>query len=203
MSMPSVPDRSRAVRRHLHEHWKIYALQGGLTTLVGILALFAPLAATLASTLLFGWLMVIAGVSGIVSAVRARGTAGFWSSLFLGVLAVLLGLVILLDPFAGAVTLTYVLATFFIFSGIANAMLAGAFRPSTGRFWLLVLSAVVDFALALFLVFGLPGTAVWAIGVFLGVSLISSGLALLFAALDARHAAVPAPDRPAAPLRAG
>lgn len=189
MSMTPIPAQSRAVRRHLHEHWKTYAVQGGLSVAIGIVALLAPLAATLASTIVFGWLMLIGGVLGIVAAFRSRGSSGFPSSLLLAVLAAILGAVILFNPLAGAVTLTYVLATFFIFSGIANVMLSGAFRPSTGRFWLFGLSAAIDFALALFLIFGLPGTAVWAVGVFLGVSLVSSGLALLFAALDARHAA--------------
>ena len=37
------------------------------------------------------------------------------------------------------------------------------------------------------LLLGLPGTAVWAVGLFLGISLITSGMALLFSALDARN----------------
>ena len=51
----------------LHEHWKSYALQGALMTVIGTLALFAPWAATLATTLFFGWLLIMGGVLGLVA----------------------------------------------------------------------------------------------------------------------------------------
>ena len=70
---------------------------------------------------------------------------------------------------------------------LATAPRRRRFRPSTGRFWLLVVSGLVDIVLAVFLILGLPGTAVWAVGLFLGISLITSGMALLFSALDARN----------------
>ena len=49
------------------------------------------------------------------------------------------------------------------------------------------MGSVVGIVLAVFLILGLPGTAVWAVGLFLGISLITSGMALLFSALDARN----------------
>ncbi|MBB4005239.1 HdeD family acid-resistance protein [Aurantimonas endophytica] len=178
---------SGLAERYLHDHWKFYAFQGALMILVGLLALLAPWAATLASTLFFGWLLVFGGIVGTVSAFRARGAPGFWSNLILAVLAILLGLVIIYDPFAGSVTLTWMLALYFLMSGIINIVIAQAVRASTGRFWLLLVSGVINIALAIFLVLGLPGTAVWAIGLFLAVSFISSGAALLFAALGSRN----------------
>ncbi|UIJ71705.1 HdeD family acid-resistance protein [Aurantimonas sp. HBX-1] len=183
---PSLGGPAGLAERYLHDHWKFYAFQGALMIGVGLLALLAPWAATLASTLFFGWLLVFGGIVGTVSAFRARGAPGFWSNLVLAVLALLLGLVIIYDPFAGSVTLTWMLALYFLMSGIINIAIAQAVRASTGRFWLLVVSGVINIALAIFLVMGLPGTAVWAIGLFLGVSFISSGVALLLAALDAR-----------------
>ncbi|HEX2019201.1 MAG TPA: HdeD family acid-resistance protein [Aurantimonas sp.] len=173
--------------RYLHDHWKFYAFQGALMILVGVLALLAPWAATLASTLFFGWLLIFGGIVGTVSAFRARGAPGFWSNLILALLALLLGLVIIYDPFAGSVTLTWILSLYFLMFGIINIAIARAVRASTGRFWLLLVSGVINIVLAIFLVLGLPGTAVWAIGLFLGVSFISSGAALLFAALDSRN----------------
>ncbi|MEF2550268.1 HdeD family acid-resistance protein [Aurantimonas sp. A2-1-M11] len=177
----------RTVQRHLHDHWKPYAFQGGLMVTVGILAILAPFAATLATTLLFGWLMIFAGVVGTIGAFRATGAPGFWSSVLLAVLAFVLGIVIIYDPAAGSITLTWMLGLYFLLSGLFNFSIARAFQQSTGRFWLLVVSGIVDVALAIFLILGLPGTAVWAVGLFLGISLITSGMALLFSALDARN----------------
>ncbi len=176
------------IRRHLGDHWKGYAFQGGLMALAGILALLAPLVATLASAIFFGWLLLVLGGVGLVASFRLRGSTGFWSGLIVSALTLVLGVMILFDPFAGAVTLTTLLSIYFLLSGLSMLSLANAFRPSTARFWLPALAGVLNIALAVLLVLGLPGTALWASGVFLGVSLLSSGLGLLFAALDARSA---------------
>lgn len=175
------------VQRHLHDHWKSYSFQGGLMIVVGILALLAPFAATLATTLFFGWLMIFGGILGAVAAFRAKGAPGFWSSVLLAVLAFVLGVVIIYDPIAGSVTLTWMLAFYFLLSGVFNFSIANAVKTSTKRSWWLIFSGVIDIALAAFLVIGLPGTAVWAVGLFLGLSFITSGMALVFAALDARN----------------
>jgi uncharacterized membrane protein HdeD (DUF308 family) len=152
-----------------------------------VLAILAPFAATLATTLFFGWLFLIGGVLGIVSAVRSRQAPGFWANLVLAVLAALLGILFIINPLSGAVTLTWVLAIFFLLSGVMNFAIARAFSSSTGRFWIVVVSGIIDIALALMLLLGLPMTAIWAIGVFVGISFLSSGFSLLFAALDARN----------------
>lgn len=175
------------VQRHLHDHWKSYSFQGGAMIVVGILALLAPFAATLATTIFFGWLMIFSGVVGTIAAFQAKGAPGFWSSVLLAVLAFILGVVIIIDPIAGSVTLTWMLAMYFLLSGAFNFTIANALKTSTRRSVWLVISGIIDIALAIFLVSGLPGTAVWAIGLFLGVSLVSSGLALVLAALDARR----------------
>lgn len=176
-------------QRYLHDHWKFYAFQGALMIVVGVLALLVPFAATLASTIFFGWLLLVGGVVGAVAAFRAKNAPGFWSNVLLGVLAAVLGLVILVNPVAGAVTLTWALALYFLFVGVATFSIARAVRASTGRHILLILSAILNVALAVMIVVGLPGTAVWAVGVFLGISFVSSGVGLLFSALDARKGA--------------
>lgn len=177
----------KAVQRYLHDHWKYYSFQGALMIVVGILALLVPFAATLATTLFFGWLLILGGVIGCVAAFRSKQAPGFWSTLLLAVLSVVLGGVIIYDPLAGTVTLTWLLAVFFFLSGLFNFSIARAVRLSTTRFWLVVVSGIIDVVLAVFLILGLPGTAIWAIGVFLGISFITSGFGLLFSALDARN----------------
>ncbi|WP_062208817.1 HdeD family acid-resistance protein [Aureimonas sp. AU12] len=176
----------REVRRYLHQHWRAFSLQGLLMALAGVAALVAPLLATLATSIFLGWLVLALAGAAFIACFRMRGAAGFWSNLALSVLLLLLGIVILADPFAGAVTLTTVLAVYFLLTGLTILSLARAFRTSTGRFWLLALAGGLNVALAFFLVIGLPGTASWAVGVFLGISLLMSGLSLLAAALDAR-----------------
>lgn len=191
--VPSSTDIGRTptaarLRRHLHDHWKSYAFQGALAILVGVLAILAPFAATLATTIFFGWLLLLGGIVEAISAIRAREAPGFVSNLLLAILAAVLGALILWNPLAGTITLTWLLATFLVFSGVLNFSIARAFQSSTSRFWIMVISGVIDIALALLLIFGLPLTAVWAVGLFVGVSFLTSGFGLLVAALDARKA---------------
>lgn len=173
------------LRRYLHEHWKWYAFQGALFIVVGILALLAPFAATLATTIFFGWLLLIGGVIGVVSAIRERNAPGFWSNLLLAALTAILGALILWNPLAGTITLAWILATFLLLSGVLNFTMASAFR-GTARYWWVIASGILDILLALFLILFLPATAPLAVGVFVGISFLSSGFALLFAAMSAR-----------------
>jgi uncharacterized membrane protein HdeD (DUF308 family) len=185
-SFPSADPTTR-LQRHLHDHWKSYAIQGAIAIVVGILAILAPFAATLATTLFIGWLLVIGGILGIISAIRAHAAPGFWANLALAVISTLLGLSFVIFPLHGAITLTWLLAIFLVLSGLMNFAIARAFRTSTGRFWLVVLSGVIDIILAVILVFSLPLSAIWAIGLLVGISFLTSGFSLLFAALDARN----------------
>ncbi|MEF2072129.1 HdeD family acid-resistance protein [Consotaella aegiceratis] len=188
MSLSASPDEvatASILSRHLGAHRKFYIFQGALLAVVGFLALLAPFAATLASTIFFGWLLIVGGAIGIVSAFRARKAPGFWANLLLAVLAAILGLVMIVDPLAGSITLTWLLAVFLLLSGLFNIAVARAVRGYTTRFWLLVASGIIDIVLAMVLILGLPGTAIWAVGLFLGLSFLTSGLALLFAAIEA------------------
>ena len=47
-------------------------------------------------------------------------------------------------------------------------------------------SGIIDIVLGVVLLIGLPGTALWALGLILGINLIFGGWALIFMALHAR-----------------
>jgi uncharacterized membrane protein HdeD (DUF308 family) len=183
--VPASPDAG-GLRNYLHEHWKWYAFQGALFAIVGFLALLAPVIATIATTLVFGWLFLLGGLIGLVTAFRGSKAPGFWSNLLFAILSAVFGALILWNPIAGAVTLTWILATFLILSGVLNFSWARAFR-GRARYWMMIVSGVLDILLALFLLLFLPAIAPWAVGIFVGVSLVTSGIALLFAALEARN----------------
>jgi uncharacterized membrane protein HdeD (DUF308 family) len=51
----------------------------------------------------------------------------------------------------------------------------------------MVMSGIVDLVLAAVLISGWPGTASWALGLIVGVNLITSGLAITMVAIASRH----------------
>ena len=180
----------RAVVNALHEHWKLY-LDGRILLLVlGVVAILVPPIATLAVTIVLGWLFLISGFMGLVTTFGMRQAPGFWWSLVSAVLAIVVGGLLLARPISGAFSLTIVLVAFFIIEGVVSIMFAlDHKRELSGRWGWMLLSGIVDLVLATMVFTGLPSTAAWAIGLLVGINMIFGGSALIAMALHAKSAA--------------
>ena len=75
----------------------------------------------------------------------------------------------------GLVGLTLLLGLVFLLQGGFEGGMALRHRPRKGWVWLAV-SGMASFGLGFLLIVGLPGTALWAIGLMLGINLLSSGI---------------------------
>jgi len=174
----------------IHEHWGLYLTEGIILSLLGLVAIIAPPIAGLATTVLLGWLLMLAGIVGLLATVRAHGAPGFAWSLISACVALLAGLALLWDPVQGLVTLTFVLIAFFILDGILMIVLSLAHRNElSGRWEWLLLNGVIDLVLAGVVISGLPGTLAWALGLLVGIDMIFGGAALIAMALEARRVA--------------
>lgn len=185
------PDMNKveiAVVKALHQHWKLYLAEGVLLLVLGMIAIVVPALATLAMTLVFGWLFLLSGIIGLFTTFWMRGAPGFWWSLASAALAVLAGGYLLAQPIAGALSLTVVLIAFFIIEGIASLMFALDHRRElSGQWGWMLMSGFVDLVLAVMLIAGLPSTAVWALGLLVGINMVFGGVALTAMALHARQ----------------
>lgn len=188
---PEMEKVEAAVVKALHQHWKLYLAEGILLLVLGLIAIVIPAAATLAATLVFGWLFLISGIIGLVTTFWMRGAPGFWWSLASAALAVLAGGYLLAQPIAGALSLTVVLIAFFIIEGIASIMFALDHRRDLSGQWVwMLISGLVDLVLSVMLIAGLPSTAIWALGLLVGVNMVFGGVALTAMALHARKEAL-------------
>jgi uncharacterized membrane protein HdeD (DUF308 family) len=179
-----------AVAKALHEHWKLYLAEGIILVLLGALAVVIPPLATVAFTLLLGWLFLFSGVIGLATTFWARGAPGFWWALVSAVLAIVVGGWIIASPAGGVVSLTLVLIVFFVMEGVASIMFAIEHRNEfSGRWGWMVASGVIDIVLAAMIYTGLPGSAAWAIGLLVGINMMFGGIALIGMALHARSEA--------------
>src|SRR5437762_13780325 len=122
MSPPGQRDVSAAFSRALHEHWGLFLAEGIILVIVGVIAIIAPPIASLAVTILIGWLLLISGVVGLISTFWARHAPGFWWAVVSAVLGIAAGVVLLAWPISGAVSLTFLLIVFFIIEGVASIM---------------------------------------------------------------------------------
>jgi len=159
--------------------------------LLGAAAIILPVIATLAFTLVIGWLFLISGGVGLVTTFWMRNAPGFWWALLSAVIAIAAGVVLILWPISGTLSLTLVLIAFFAVEGIATLMYAFEHRAQlSGRWAWMLASGIVDLILAGIIFAGLPGTATWALGLLVGINMLFGGTAMIGMALAARHPTV-------------
>jgi uncharacterized membrane protein HdeD (DUF308 family) len=191
IDQPDIAGIQRAVAKALHEHWKLYLIEGIVLVVLGVTAIVIPPLATLTVTLLFGWLFLISGVLGLITSIMMRAAPGFWWSLASAVLGIVVGLLLLISPVQGAFSLTLLLIAFFAVEGVVSILFALEHkRELSGRWGWMLLSGIVDLVLSAIILAGLPGTAAWALGLLVGINMVFGGVALIAMALHARDSAV-------------
>jgi len=194
MSTPS--DKASVVRAlagAIGRHWVLFLSEGIALVILGLLAIMAPAIAAVAATVFFGWILLISGVVGLLATLRARQVAGFGWSLLSALVAIVAGGLLLGWPVQGTLSLTAVLIAFLLVEGTVTILYALEHRGAlSGRWGWMLASGIIDVGLGMLLVAGLPGTALWALGLLVGINLIFGGWALIFMALHARSASTPA-----------
>ena len=187
MNRPGDASQLQSLGSTLREHWVLFLVEGIVLLGLGFLAILLPPLATLGITILLGWLFLISGVTGLIATFWARQAPGFWWSLVSAVLGIGAGLVLLVSPGSGALSLTLILIVFFVIEGVASVMYALEHRQQlTGSWGWMLVSGIIDLILAAMVFAGLPGSAAWAIGLLVGINMIFGGSALIAMALAAR-----------------
>jgi uncharacterized membrane protein HdeD (DUF308 family) len=180
-----VEEIQRALAQSVHQHWRLSLIEGIVLVVLGVTAVVVP--RTIVVELLFGWLFLISGVTGLITTVLMRRAPGFWWSLLSAILGIWAGLVILMSPEHGILSLTLILIVFFVIEGVASIMFAlDHKRAQSSRWGWMLVSGIVDLIVAAIILFGLPGSAAWALGLLVGIDLIFGGSALVAMALHAR-----------------
>ena len=178
-----------AAARTVRDHWQLFLMEGIALIVLGLLALSQPAFASLAATIFFGWLLLISGLIGLIATFRARRAPGFIWSLASALLALVAGVLLLDAPLQGTLSLTGIVIAFLLIEGIVSIIYALEHRSSqSGRWGWMLASGALDLVLGGILLSGLPGTALWALGMLIGINLLFGGASLVAMALHARPA---------------
>jgi uncharacterized membrane protein HdeD (DUF308 family) len=113
-----------------------------------------------------------------VHAFAARSWGGFFLGLLVGLLYLATGVVLWVNPIGGVIALTAFLAAVLVVDGIFRSVMAFQIRPRTGWLWLLF-GGVIGIILGLMIWQQLPSSAVWMLGLLLGINLVFSGVSFL------------------------
>jgi len=190
---------SETATRPIHDHWILFVVEGAALILLGLLAIIIPSIASANVTVILGWLFLVSGTLGLATTYWARQAPGFWWSLVSALLAIVVGVVLIANksqdlyggligwPFEKAGPLRLILVLFFLVEGGASIMFAFEHRRQfSGRWAWMLASGVVDIVLASIIIFGLPGTSAWTMGLLVGINMILGGVALIAMGLHAR-----------------
>lgn len=172
--MRTIAGDAAATVNHARKEWGWYVVLGILLTLLGFYAIARGEAFTLASIMVLGIVLLVAGVVQIVGAFFARGAGHIVLELLVGVLDIVVGLMLLQHPGIGALTITLLLAVLFVFGGIFRFISALWLQfPQYG--WV-AFSGFLTFILGVLLWIQWPVSATWFIGFVVGLNFIFAGI---------------------------
>ena len=95
---PSLTDMQRAVKDAFGVHWRLMMFQGVVMIILGILAVAAPVIATIAIDIYVGWLFLFSGVIGLIALFSVGDIPAFLWSLITAALSVTLGVLLIWKP---------------------------------------------------------------------------------------------------------
>ena len=161
---------------------------GVLTVIFGVMAVGAPLIMGVAVSLFVGFLLLGSGIARIVHALKSRqwGT-GFWGTI-IGLLGVAAGLLMIFRPLVGLMTLTLLLAIYFLVDGICEIIAAFKIKPDQGWGWVLF-NGIIALLLGIMIWRQWPVSGAWAIGVLVGVHILITGWTMIILGTGARRIA--------------
>lgn len=198
-SQPSPLSELRHELTALRVNWGWFVALGIVLIVLGIIALGSVVIASLAAAVAIGVLMLIGGLAETIGSFFARAWSGFFFHLLSGVLSVVVGVLFLRAPIGAMLALTLLLACLLLVGGIFKIIAVLSCRFSAWG-WPLA-GGIVDVILGLMIWREWPVSALWVIGMFLGINLIFRGfnwIGLGLALHARRPTEAPAPSARAA-----
>jgi uncharacterized membrane protein HdeD (DUF308 family) len=176
----------------MERHWQIFFVEGVVLAVLGIAALILPPLATIAVAVLFGWILMLGGIFGLVTTIIGRHAPGVVWSFLSSTIAIVAGGLLFFWPANSALPLTLILTGFLVADGLVTIMMALDYRRASHGRWIgLMINGVVDIVLAVIILVALPQSAAWAIGIIVGVDMLFGGSSLIALALAARNGSTP------------
>jgi uncharacterized membrane protein HdeD (DUF308 family) len=147
--------------------------------ILGIVAIAFPFFSTITATVYFGWVFIFAGIAQIVYAFGLKNVGQFTWKLVLGLLYLLAGLFVLINPFQGVMVFTLALGISIFLQGIIQVSMAIQMRRVSPNWGWIFASGMIGIIFGILVWSSTPFTASWLIGTLIGVNLLSDGVWML------------------------
>jgi uncharacterized membrane protein HdeD (DUF308 family) len=155
---------------------------GALLVILGIAAIVLPTISTIVTETWIAAILISAGTAKGFYAFRTRNSdSGFIWKILLSVLYVATGVMLLVSPLTGVLTLTLLLGSFLLTEGVFELLLAFRLRPQQNWTWALV-NGITTLVLGALIWFQWPSNAPWLLGTLIGVSILFTGVSRMMIA---------------------
>jgi uncharacterized membrane protein HdeD (DUF308 family) len=151
---------------------------GIIVIILGMMAIAMPFVTGVAVTMTIGVILLATGVAQALYAFRSPSFGAGVLRFVFSLLAILAGLSLITQPAAGLATLTIFLAAWFFVDGVWSLIAGFRWRPQQGWGWM-VTSGIVSIILGVMIYRQFPESAMWLVGVLVGIRLLFSGMAMI------------------------
>lgn len=172
-------------KANLAGNWGIFLALGIFLMIVGILAISSPFVATFATLIIFGWFLVVGGIIQIIYSFFDQHSNSFLLHLLGAILALVVGLLILSHTKASLFAITILLAAYFFSVGVFR-ICAALFLRFVNWGWVL-LNGLISLLLGILIIIYLPVSALWIIGLFIGIDLLFAGFSYIMIAIYCKN----------------
>jgi uncharacterized membrane protein HdeD (DUF308 family) len=159
-----------------------FFVTGVILVLLGVGSMIAPAIAGNAVVYLIGGLLLLTGLIHLIGGWKSESWQEKLPNLIHGFIATLGGVALMAHPFYGLAALSLVLAIFFAVGGTWKIFSSFSYRPVPG--WIaLLMSGALDLILGILIWQQWPVSGLWAVGILIGVNLLSTGIAFVALAM--------------------
>lgn len=167
---------TNTIKNFLH----MFLAEGIFLIVLGALILILPRVTTFALAVLLSIGLILVGVYKFINTIVNRHEVqNAWLSMLISILMIGIGIYLTMNPFFNILVLTMAIGIYFILDGIFSVTVAIQNKNYLKYWWVALIASIFQFVLAFIIIFGLPFTALWTLGILIGINLIFSGIALI------------------------
>ncbi len=177
---------------HMHtaafrENWGKFLVWGIALSILGIAAMSAAAFTTLVSVFLLGILITIGGAVVIIDSLTFwRGKPGFILHSLSGALYLVVGLMLMINPLSGSVSLTLLLGICYTLLGLFRIIAALSIKQY--RWKLSLFNGIITLLIGVLILRSWPESSLYIIGLFIGIDLLVCGWVYIMSAIAGRNA---------------
>lgn len=154
-----------------------YTLVAGILLIIlGAAGLFLPGVISLGTAIFVAWLLIVGALIWATHTYRyhARSVMGWIKPALL----LITGGLMLYNPLSGVAAVGLLLAIYLLMDAFGSFALAQSIHPAKGWGWM-VFNGIISALLAMLFLIGWPATSLWLVGLYVSISLLFDGVALI------------------------